>query len=167
MATLPILKYPAPELRKRCDAVTERTDAFAQLVADLIETMESLPGCVGLAAPQVGALWRVVVVDVSRYRKKVESQGRLVLVNPVLKSSSGSKVFREGCLSLPSYTANVTRATFTEFEALDESLQPRTVRARDFESVAIQHEVDHLDGTLFIDRVVCPKTDLFLRKSYL
>jgi peptide deformylase len=91
----------------------------------------------------------------------------MVLINPVLKSSSGRQIGREGCLSLPDYTANVPRASLVEYVALDSELRPRTVVARDFEAVVLQHETDHLDGILFIDRVVCLKTDLFRRRSYL
>lgn len=167
MAILPILTYPAPELRKVSAVVERRTDELARLVADLTETLDSLPGCVGIAAPQVGALQRVVIVDASRYRKKVPNQGRMVLVNPVLRSASGKGIFREGCLSLPDFTANVPRATEVAFDVLDEHLAPRTVAASGFEAVVMQHEIDHLDGVLFIDRVVCLKTDLFRRQKYL
>jgi len=167
MAILQILQFPAGELRQICAPVTGPSEALETIVRDMIETLESLPGCVGLAAPQVGILSRIVVVDASRYRKKVENQGRLVLVNPVVVSASGEKMGREGCLSLPAYTANVPRATAVELRCVQERFEPLTIRASDFEAVVIQHELDHLDGLLFIDRVVCPKTDLFHRKNYL
>lgn len=167
MAVRGILRYPAPELRLVAAPVERGPVAVAALVEDLVDTLESLPGCVGVAAPQVGAAWRVVVVDASRYRRPVENQGRMVLVNPRLLASSGRRVGREGCLSLPEYTANVPRAQVVEYEALDGALMPLSVRARDFEAAVLQHEVDHLDGILFIDRVACLKTDLFRRRSYL
>ena len=167
MALRKILEYPSPELRRVSAAVEGPSDELTALVNDLVEMLESLPGCVGIAAPQVGAHMRVVVVDASRYRKKVENQGRMVLVNPVLRTRSGHGIFREGCLSLPDFTANVPRATEVEYEALDQDLRPRVITARDFEAVVMQHEIDHLDGVLFIDRVVCTKTDLFRRKKYL
>jgi peptide deformylase len=166
MAIRAILRYPAPELRQVCRPVTEPSPELAALVGDLCETLESLPGCVGIAAPQVGALIRLVVVDVSRYRKPAPNQGRMILVNPSPVFRSGHGIFREGCLSLPDYTANIARATEVEVQALDDRLQPRPVRASGFEAVVIQHELDHLDGILFIDRVACVKTDLFRRKTY-
>lgn len=166
MAVRPILVFPAPELRQVSAVVEERTE-LAALIADLNETLDSLPGCVGIAAPQVGALHRLVIVDASRYRKKVPNQGRMVLINPVLQAASGTGIFREGCLSLPDYTANVPRATHVRYHALDANLMPRTVSSTGFEAVVVQHEVDHLDGVLFIDRVVCLKTDLFRRQKYL
>jgi peptide deformylase len=167
MALRSILVYPDPELRRVSAVVERRTDELATLIADLQETLDSLPGCVGIAAPQVGAHHRLVIVDASRYRKPVPNQGRMVLINPVQKSASGRGMFREGCLSLPDFTANVPRATDVQYEALDENLQPRTIAATGFEAVVMQHECDHLDGVLFIDRVVCVKTDLFRRKKYL
>ncbi|MBI4864374.1 MAG: peptide deformylase [Candidatus Riflebacteria bacterium] len=167
MAHRPILRYPAPELRQRCELVLGGSELLSTLIQDLLEMMDALPGCVGLAAPQVGALLRVVVVDASRYRKKVENQGRMVLINPVQQNASGQKVFREGCLSLPDLTGNVPRATSVEYLALDERLESRPIRASGFEAVVLQHEIDHLDGVLFIDRVVCAKTDLFRRQNYL
>ena len=167
MAVLPILVYPAPELRRVSPAVEAADAALERLIADLTETLEALPGCVGIAAPQTGALARVVIVDASRYRKPVPNQGRLVLVNPVLQSSAGTGVFREGCLSLPDFTANVPRATEVCYEARDAHLAPVTIVSSGFEAVVLQHECDHLDGILFIDRVVCAKTDVFRRKKYL
>ena len=167
MAIREILLYPDPGLRQIAAPVAERTPELSALLADLAETLDALPGCVGIAAPQVGALHRLVIVDASRYRKKVPNQGRMVLINPTLAASSGRGMFREGCLSLPDYTANVPRATAVTFEALDERLEPRTVVSTGFEAVVLQHEIDHLDGVLFIDRVVCVKTDLFRRQKYL
>ena len=167
MAIRPILRVPAPELRRVCAPVERPSAELSALVTDLIDTLESIPGCVGIAASQVGDRNRVIVVDASRHRKPVENQGRMVLINPELRSSSGRQVGREGCLSLPDYTANVPRAQLVEYAALDEALSPRTVVARDFEAVVLQHETDHLDGILFVDRVVCLKTDLFRRKNYL
>ena len=167
MSILPILVYPAPELRRISAAVESYDGALERLVADLEETLESLPGCVGIAAPQTGALARLVIVDASRYRKPVPNQGRMVLVNPVLTTSAGKGIFREGCLSLPDFTANVPRATEVTYEARDRHGQARTIVASGFEAVVLQHECDHLDGVLFIDRVVCAKTDLFRRKQYL
>jgi peptide deformylase len=167
MAIRSILLYPDPVLRRASARVEARSDDLAQLIADLTETLDALPGCVGIAVPQVGALHRLVIVDASRYRKKVPHQGRMVLINPVLKAASGRGMFREGCLSLPDFTANVPRATDVRYDTLDENLQPRTVVSTGFEAVVIQHETDHLDGVLFIDRVVCLKTDLFRRQKYL
>lgn len=159
--------YPDPVLREISRPIETKTPEIEALLADLTEMLEGLPGCVGIASPQVGALHRLVIVDASRYRKKVPNQGRMVLINPELKASSGRGIFREGCLSLPDFTANVPRATEVTFEALDENLQPRTIVSSGFEAVVLQHEIDHLDGVLFIDRVVCVKTDLFRRQRYM
>jgi peptide deformylase len=167
MAVREVLRYPSPQLREVCAPAVPGSPELARVVVDLLETLRSLPGCVGIAAPQIGEMMRVVVVDASRSRKPVPNQGCMVLVNPVLESTAGQGIFREGCLSIPDYTANVPRATSVRYQVVDESGSPKTVEAAGFEAVVIQHEADHLDGILFIDRVVCAKTDLFRRKSYL
>jgi peptide deformylase len=167
MAVREILRYPSPQLRQVCEPAVPGSPELGRVVADLLETLRSLPGCVGIAAPQIGEMMRVVIVDASRGRKPVPNQGCMVLVNPVLESTTGTGIFREGCLSIPDYTANVPRATEVRYQTVDENGTLRAVTAQGFEAVVIQHEADHLDGILFIDRVVCAKTDLFRRKSYL
>ncbi|RME41754.1 MAG: peptide deformylase, partial [Deltaproteobacteria bacterium] len=108
---------------------------------------------------------RVVVVDVSHSKQgRDDNHGCLVMVNPEILESEGAKVMREGCMSVPDYTGNVTRAEKILVQFLDADGQARVIRARGFEAVAIQHELDHLDGLLFLDRVSSLKTDVFRRK---
>jgi peptide deformylase len=129
--------------------------------------MRSFPGCVGIAAPQIDELVRVIVVDVSEHKKAPENHhGELVLVNPVVVSSSGAKVAREGCLSLPHLTANVRRATTITLAAITPSGDPIEIESVDFEARCLLHEIDHLDGLLFLDRVDSLATDVFRRKTY-
>jgi peptide deformylase len=140
----------------------EATPAEAELAgADLVETMRSFPRCVGVAAPQIGELVRVVAVDVTDHPKATTCHGLLVLVNPRVVLASGSEVAREGCLSIPDLTANVRRATRVVIEAGD-----RVIESEGFEARCLLHEIDHLDGILFLDRVDSLKTDVFRRKRY-
>jgi peptide deformylase len=140
----------------------EATPAEAERVgADLVETMRSFPRCVGVAAPQIGELVRVVAVDVTDHPKATTCHGLLVLVNPRVVLASGSEVAREGCLSIPDLTANVRRATRVVIEAGD-----RVIESEGFEARCLLHEIDHLDGILFLDRVDSLKTDVFRRKRY-
>jgi peptide deformylase len=120
---------------------------------------------VGIAAPQIGVLRRVLVVDVSKSKLgKDNNHGLLEMVNPEIIEKSGSKMMREGCMSVPDYTGNVTRAEHIVVEFADRNGQLRVIEASGFEAVAIQHELDHLDGLLFLDRVSSLKTDLYRRK---
>jgi peptide deformylase len=137
------------------------------VATDLLETMRSFPGCVGIAAPQIDELVRVIVVDVSEHKKAPEGHnGELVLVNPVVVSASGAKVAREGCLSLPHLTANVRRATSITLTASAPDGTPIEIESVDFEARCLLHEIDHLDGLLFLDRVDSLATDVFRRKTY-
>ena len=128
------------------------------MTADLVETMNAFGHCVGLAATQLGEMLRIVVVDVSGHRKAASSNGRLVLVNPRIVAAEGAEVGREGCLSIPDLTANVRRATRIEVEAGD-----RRIVSEGFEARCLQHEIDHLDGLLFLDRVDSLTADVFRR----
>ena len=152
-----VLRHPHPLLTRAAAPIDPA--AAAPLAADLLETMRSFPRCVGIAAPQVGELVRVAVVDCSRHPKAATHHGELVLVNPVIVAASGSEVGREGCLSIPELTANVRRATAVTVEA--EGLR---VDAEGFEARALQHELDHLDGLLFLDRVESLQADVFARR---
>ncbi len=167
MAILPILKFPDPLLKERSAPVAADAEA-SSLIDDLLETMRASPGGVGIAAPQVGVLKRIIVVDVSAHRRggQEENHGLLVLVNPEVLARGGKQLVREGCMSVPDYTANVQRAQWVLVDALDRHGKQLIVEAIGFEAVAIQHEMDHLDGILFLDRVVSVKTDLFRRKTY-
>jgi len=168
MAVQPILKYPHPILKKLAHAVPCLDDDIRRLVQDLIDTMHDGPGSVGVAAPQIGVSLRVCVVDVSRSRHgKDNHHGLLCMVNPEITDRSGLAVMREGCMSVPDYTGDVERATEITVRFLDsQSNEEREVTASGFEAVAIQHEMDHLDGILFVDRVISVATGLFRRKNY-
>lgn len=166
MAVREIRTYPDPVLRQVCSAVEVFDAEFEALVTDLSDTLDAMPGCVGIAAPQIGVPRRVVIVDATRHRKPVPNHGRLVLVNPVIQERSGDAVGREGCLSLPDFTANIRRATGIDLVHMTRDGNV-TLRCEGFEAVIAQHEMDHLEGILFIDRVECVKTDIFRRKKYL
>jgi peptide deformylase len=168
MAVLPIRLFPDPVLKEKSAPVQGVTAEVSALIADLIETMRYGPGGVGISAPQVGELRRIVVVDVSAHRRGGQEQnhGLLVLVNPEILAMGGKQIVREGCMSIPDYTANVQRAQWVLVDALDQDGNRKIIESLGFEAVAIQHEMDHLDGILFLDRVVSVKTDLFRRKKY-
>ncbi|HXC92482.1 MAG TPA: peptide deformylase [Geobacteraceae bacterium] len=167
MPTQKILTFPHPLLKKRSHRV-EVVDVNIQgLITDLIDTMKEGPGSVGVAAPQIGVLLSACVVDVSSNRQgKDNNHGLLVMLNPELVSSSGSSIMREGCMSVPDYTGDVERATLITVKYMNQEGETQTVEASGFEAVAIQHEMDHLDGILFLDRILSLKTGLFRRKSY-
>jgi peptide deformylase len=162
-----VLRYPHPALKRVARPLAAADANLIEAVArDLVDTMRSFPGCVGLAAPQIDELVRLVAVDVSGHPKADTSQGLLVLVNPRVTGSKGAEVAREGCLSIPDLTANVRRATWIAVEALGPDGGARVVEAEGFEARCLQHELDHLDGVLFLDRVDSLKTDVFRRKTY-
>lgn len=165
MAILDILVYPDQRLKQVAEPVAVVDDALRAFLADLEETMRAGPGGVGIAAPQVGRPQRIALVDVSG-RAKVESHGRLVLINPEITAWEGLAVGREGCMSVPDYTGNVVRAERIELQALDEQGALRQYAVEGFEARAVQHEIDHLDGLLFLDRLVSRRNDLFRRKVY-
>jgi peptide deformylase len=121
---------------------------------------------VGLAATQLDEMVRMVVVDVSEHPRAETSHGLLVLANPRLAQREGAEVAREGCLSIPELTANVRRATRVVIEAVTPELEPVEVDAQGFEARCLQHELDHLDGLLFLDRVDSLARDVFRRKTY-
>ncbi|MGE5190411.1 MAG: peptide deformylase [Gemmatimonadota bacterium] len=168
MAILPILRFPDPLLKEKSAPVAGVDAAVSAVIDDLVETMRASPGGVGIAAPQVGVLERIIVVDVSAHRRGSQeaNHGLLVLVNPEILARGGKQLVREGCMSVPDYTANVQRAQWVLVDALDRGGGQVILEAIGFEAVAIQHEMDHLDGILFLDRVVSIKTDLFRRKKY-
>jgi len=162
-----ILLYPDPLLKQVCARVETFEPALDGLIQDLIDTMRAGPGSVGVAAPQIGSPLRVCVVDVSANRLgAANNHGLLVMVNPAITSRAGEGIMREGCMSVPDYTGDVARATSISVSFTDRRGNPQRLEASGFEAVAIQHEMDHLDGILFLDRVACLKTGLFRRKNY-
>ena len=157
--------YPDPVLTSVAQPVGDLDDDARALAADLVDTMRSHPGCVGIAANQIGTLRRCIVVDTTGHRKARSSNGLIVLFDPAITDSAGAEVAREGCLSLPDLTANVRRATDVVVEGFTSDGTTRRVVADAFEARALQHEIDHLDGILFLDRVTNIATDVFERKK--
>ena len=168
MAVLPVRIFPDPVLKERAAPVEGGAAGVAAFIDDLLETMLCSPGGVGIAAPQVGMPRRIVIVDVSAHRRGSQEQnhGLLVLLNPEILAMGGKQIVREGCMSVPDYTANVQLAQWVLVDALGRDGERKIIESIGFEAVAIQHEMDHLDGVLFLDRVVSVKTDLFRRKKY-
>ncbi|VAW95225.1 Peptide deformylase [hydrothermal vent metagenome] len=165
MVFLPILTYPDPALKQVSLQIDQIDDAVHNFIAELEATMRNGPGGVGIAAPQVGRFERIVIVDVSS-KPKIEQHGRLVLINPEISRWEGMIVGREGCMSVPDFTGNVIRAEQIALSYLDEQGQQQELEASGYEARAIQHELDHLDGLLFLDRLVSRRNDLFKRKVY-
>ncbi len=164
-----ILTYPDAHLKQQCAPVETFDNELRQFVTELEAFMRTQPGGIGIAAPQVGRAERVCIIDLTgmtRGKKKrpVPNQGRLILLNPEITEWDGYELGREGCMSVPDYTGNVIRATRINFTADDAFGKQHEYTSEGFEARAIQHEVDHLDGLLFLDRLVSRRTDLFQRK---
>ena len=155
-----ILHFPDLRLTKTSAAVEHMDGELARLIEDMVETMYDAPG-VGLAAPQLGTTQRVIVLDVNH-----EEPGKelLKLVNPRVTAREGSVVWEEGCLSVIDYTAEVKRAAKVEVSAWTLDQKEITLQAEDLLAVALQHEIDHLDGKLFIDRISRLKRDIYSRR---
>ena len=167
MPIQPILRYPHPVLKRVCHQVEAIDNTILDLVTDLLDTMAAGPGSVGVAAPQIGVTLRVCVVDVSTSRQgKENNHGCLRMINPLIVRRSGAAIMREGCMSVPDYTGDVERATEITVRFREPAGEEREITATGFEAVAIQHEMDHLDGVLFLDRITSLKTGLFRRKTY-
>ena len=156
----PILKYGDSTLHEKARDVDGVTPEIDRLVDDMIETMYAAPG-VGLAAPQVGVPLRIFVVDISVGR---DPKALLVLVNPEFVEREGTQLEEEGCLSVPGFNATVVRPSRAVLKALDRSGQEQRHEATGLLARAFQHEMDHLDGTLFVDRLRGIKRDLIVRK---
>jgi peptide deformylase len=135
------------------------------LAADLVDTMRSRPACVGLAAPQIGVGLRALVVDVSGHRKARSCHGEVVLFDPELVVEEDPELAREGCLSVPDFTGDVLRAGRVVVRGVAPTGEVRTIEADAFEARALLHEIDHLDGLLFLDRVAS-HASVFRRRVY-
>jgi peptide deformylase len=157
MAVLKVRKYGDPVLRRRATPVTEITAEIRRIVDDMTETMYDEVG-IGLAAPQVGISLRLMVVGHEKTR------GARAIVNPVITESVGEVTAEEGCLSLPGIFAQVTRAESVTLEGQDLDGQPVSIKARGLTARVFQHEMDHLDGVLFIDRLDPMTRDRIKRK---
>ena len=169
MSVREILIFPDPRLKEKCRSVEGVDSSAHQLLTDLADTLYASPG-VGLAAPQIGSLYRAIVVDVARKaspgRPAPFARGLIALLNPRILKTEGEQVFREGCLSIPEFLADIKRAAWIQLEGLDRKGELVRLETEGFEAVALQHEIDHLDGILFLDRVANVKTDLFRRKKF-
>jgi peptide deformylase len=162
---LDILHYPDERLKQASEPVEKFDDELRVFVAELEATMRAGPGGVGIAAPQVGRFQRIAIVDISS-KPKMPGHGRMVLINPEITEWDGMAMGREGCMSVPDFTGNVIRAEKIRFTAFDEFGEQHEYSSEAYEARAVQHEVDHLDGLLFLDRLVSRRTDLFKRKVY-
>jgi peptide deformylase len=161
MAILPILTYPHPLLAQKAKPVSVVDDAIRRLVDDMAETMYAAPG-VGLAAPQVGKLYRIVVLDVD-YTDETKKSNLRVLINPEIVTRDGSITWDEGCLSVPGITEEVKRAGKVLVRALDREGKVQEIEGAGLLAVCMQHEIDHLEGTLFIDHLSRLKRKLSMR----
>jgi peptide deformylase len=159
-----VVRLPERVLKRRADEMGRVRDE--DLVADLIDTMRASPACVGLAAPQIGVSRRAIVVDVGNHPKTTKSHGMFVMFDPVVLEARGKSLGREGCMSVPDLTANVARATEIVVRGKSPSGEDQIVATEGFEARALQHEIDHLDGLLILDRVASLATDVFKRKRY-
>ena len=167
MAVLNIITYPDPRLKQVAEEVKVFDSTLHEFIRDLEQTMNAGPGGVGIAATQVGVMQRIVIVDVSTYPrlKNAKHHGKLVLINPEIVNWQGMKKGREGCMSVPDFTGNVIRAENIHLKALDVDGNEHEYEMEGFEARAVQHEIDHLDGLLFLDRLVSRRNDLFVRKK--
>ena len=160
-----VLALPDPFLQRPSAEVGEIDARALALATDLVDTMRARPACVGLAAPQIGVGLRAFVIDVTGHRKARSCHGELVLFDPELVSAAVPEVAREGCLSIPDLTGDVPRATEVVVRGTGVDGAERVVEADAFEARALLHELDHLDGFLFLDRVSSAHA-VYRRKVY-
>ncbi len=160
MAVKRILTYPDTVLRERAEPVTNIDGKVQQLINDMAETMYHAPG-VGLASNQVGEPCRIIVFDTSA---KDEPNDLIVLINPEIVEASGVIVDEEGCLSVIDYKADVKRAACVTVKGVDREGNPVTLRREGLPAIVLQHEIDHLNGILFIDRISTLKRELYKRR---
>jgi peptide deformylase len=160
VSLLPICKYPDPVLRQKAERVKNIDNGLQRLIDDMVETMYNAPG-IGLAANQVGRPFSVLVIDIQREEYEY---GLIVLINPELVSARGEITFEEGCLSVPEYFANVTRHEEVVVRGLDRQGEKIEIAAGGLLAIALQHEMDHLEGKLFIDRINPIARDIFKRR---
>jgi peptide deformylase len=161
MALLPILTAPDPRLKKKSLPVEKVDDDVRRLMDDMLETMHAAPG-IGLAAPQVGILQRVIVLDIDREDLKT---GPLFMANPeIVEASDDDATYEEGCLSVPEHYSDVARPAKVRVRFLDREGAARELDCEGLLATCIQHEIDHLDGILFIDHISALKRNMILRK---
>jgi peptide deformylase len=165
MAVRPVLRLPEAVLKQPARAVGPIDDEARALGADLVETMRASPACVGLAAPQIGVALRAFVVDVSGHKKAPTSHGEVVLFDPEVLLAHGPITGREGCMSVPDLTGDVARPSRLVVRGTGVDGREQVLQVEGFEARAFQHELDHLDGLLFLDRVASASS-VFPRKVY-
>lgn len=165
MALREIRKFPDPVLRKKTDRVEKIDSTLERLIDDMIETMHAAPG-VGLAANQVGVPLQLAVIDVTTREDKEQGRRRplVVIINPEMLTMEGSVVEEEGCLSLPEYADTVKRAAKVRVRARDRTGKVFEIEAEGLLAKALQHEIDHLNGLLFVDRLSPLKKSIFKRR---
>ena len=161
MAVIPIRKLPDEVLRQKAKEITEINSELQRLIDDMSETMYAAPG-IGLAAPQVGSLHRLIVFDVSN--RDGGARDLKVIINPCITQAEGELTHDEGCLSVADFSAEVRRHARVTVKGLDREGKPLTISGEGLLAVVLQHEVDHLDGILFIDRISRLKRSIYLRR---
>jgi len=161
MAVLPIHEYPDPVLKAKAKPVTEFNQELQKLIDDMFETMYAAPG-LGLAAPQIGRSLRLFVYDLKEGEGQQRQSG--VMINPEIISKSGTQTGEEGCLSVSEYRTQVTRASRVAVKGVDRNGKEFTVEGEGLMARLLQHEMDHLDGTLFVDRLSSLKRQMYLKR---
>jgi peptide deformylase len=157
-----ILLYPDSILKGHSIPVTPTDPQLPRIISDMVDSLGASPG-VALAAPQIGYAVNIIIVDVSR-KKDAQGHGRVILLNPRLLHQEGPRIVREGCLSVPDFTGNVRRYEQVVVEGTTPEGDQRVITTSGFEALAFQHEIDHLAGILFLDRIDSLNSDLFRRK---
>lgn len=166
MARLGVVEIGDVVLSQKARPIEKITESHRRLADDLVDTMYGTPGSVGIAAPQVGVPEALFVIDVSGHKKTNVCHGLLILCNPAVVSASKPLTLREGCMSVPHLTGDVKRASRVTVTGMDMSGETRLIVTDAFEARALLHEIDHLNGKLFLDRVAGPHA-IFRRKKYL
>ena len=162
MALRPVLQFPDPRLKRVSKPIAKITDEIRALAGDMLEVMYDEPG-IGLAAPQVGEPVRLFVMD-TNWTEEGSERSPIVVVNPEIVEREGTITWNEGCLSVPDFQAEVERAARVRLRGQDLDGQPFEEEATELRAVCIQHEIDHLDGILFIDRISRLKRSLYVQK---
>jgi peptide deformylase len=162
MALRDVLKYPDKRLKEISTPIEKISDEIRELASDMLEVMYDEPG-IGLAAPQVNAAVRIIVIDTEWTADDAE-RNPLVLVNPEIVEHSGKIVWKEGCLSVPDFEADVERASHVKLRATNLDGEDLEISASELQAVCFQHEIDHLDGILFIDRISRLKHRLYTQR---
>jgi peptide deformylase len=162
MALREVLQFPDPRLTRVSEPIGEVTDELRELARDMCEVMYDEPG-IGLAAPQISEAVRLIVVD-TEWSEEGGERNPIVMVNPEIVESSGQIVWEEGCLSVPDLTADVTRASRVKIKGTDLDGQTLEIEAEELQAVCFQHELDHLDGILFIDHISRLKRGMYVKR---